>query len=183
MVRGLRLPEPMPRVALALGVLLLVACAGAPPPGAQAPGTQGQGRAILGDAKTPPGAVTAEGEARAELERQLALLEGRFEAMWRAREQVLRALEGRPKLAPLARDGAKEGAKDGEPATASDRGVVFSRCRTEALDVIREELSLVERQLFHREWELSPTTLRLRWLEQRLLRLEDELVRPESAQR
>ncbi len=168
-VRRLRLLGPMPRVALAFGGLFLVACAGAQSPGAAArPGAPSQR-----DAAALPTAGTAERDARAELERQLGLLEARFEAMWRAREQVLRALEGRPKLAPRA--------KDAEPAAAPERGAVFSRCRSEALDVIREELSLVERELFHREWELSPTTLRLRWLEQRLRRLEDELERPARA--
>jgi hypothetical protein len=102
---------------------------------------------------------------RADLER----LEAGFDAMWRAREHLLVALEGKKRRT------APEPSAEAQPAR--HRRDVIAQCREEALRLVHDELATIERRLDGREWQMSPLTLRLRRDRQRLLALQAELER------
>ena len=100
-----------------------------------------------------------------EVAEQMKELEAHFDKQWRAREETLRALEGRD--APPTRV---------EPATAPvDRDEVIGRCRDQARQLVKDELAAIDRELNLREWQLSPRTVKVRHDEERLRALEAEL--------
>ncbi len=111
-----------------------------------------------------PSSDAAVKKVSVELQAQLGELEAHFDKLWRAREELLRALEGRPAPAKPPREPEKQ-------------GDALSRCRDEAREAIKSELAQIERELTAREWELSPRTVRLRRNQERLRQLEAELAR------
>jgi hypothetical protein len=113
-------------------------------------------------AKKAPGHVVR--VSYEELQANLSELEAKFDKLFEARQQMLRALEGRSKPTPRPR-----------PEPVPSRSDVAANCREQARRLIDDELNRIDREIGSREWELSPRAIRLHKNQERLRTLASDL--------